>query len=343
MTLDEKIGQLIMIGFRGTELKNTSPILHSIKKYHIGGVWLTDDKSPMGETVGNIRSADQIKKLIEDLQSESATPLFVTIDAEGGKVIRLQEEYGFPKTKSAHELGKSQNIEDVTQNSALIAKMIKELGFNFNFAPVVDLGVNPENIPLYKKERCYSPKTNDTIRFAKSFIKEHRDRGVLTLIKHFPGHGSSQDDTHCNLVDVTNTWNEKELIPYKTLLKNGMVDAVLTAHIINRNLDEQFPATLSKKIINGLLRTELGFNGVVISDDMNMGAIVRNYNYCEAVRLSIEAGLDIILNANVLQYDERISEITFNCIKNMVIDGTINEERIDKSVKRIMELKKSIM
>ena len=338
-SLDLKIGQMIMVGFRGTRVDEGSKIIHLIKNVHLGGVWLVDNDGPMGHTIGNIESPGQIKKLIQKLQNASEIPLFVSIDAEGGEVIRLKEQYGFPATLSAQYLGEQNDLSLTRQQSLKIAKTLKRLGFNFNLSPVLDLNKNLNNQALGKKQRCFSDDANTVIQHAIRVIEAHHDQGIICAAKHFPGHGSARDDSHVDSVDVSETWSEDELMPYKELIRKGLLDTVLTAHVFLHRFDSRYPATLSKNILTGVLREKLKFHGVIISDDMNMGAIKENFNYENALELALNAGVDIILQSNVNHYDEKIAEHTIEIIKKLVRSGRVNSKIIDESFNRIMELK----
>jgi beta-N-acetylhexosaminidase len=172
-------------------------------------------------------------------------------------------------------------------------------------------------------------------------IRQHRKLGIVSVLKHFPGHGSSKDDTHLGIADVTNTWNETELWPYKTLIDSGEVDAIMTAHIVNKKLDAAGnPGTLSKKVIDSLLRKKFHYQGVVFSDDMQMHAITKHYGLEEAIKLSINAGVDILtFSNNISGSQERTVDKVHQIIKKFVENGTISRERIDESFKRIMNLK----
>ena len=341
-SLDYKIGQMVMTGFRGTDVDCSSPISRAIKELNLSGVWLTDNESPMQDTIGNIKSPDQLKKLISDIKKYSDVPLFVAIDAEGGKIIRLKEKYGFPKTYSAKYLGQKDN-PDFTYNEALkIAKTLKRAGINFNFSPVLDLDLEPNSPALGQKERCFSRDPDKVIRHARQIIKANHSLGILCCLKHFPGHGSTSDDSHDDYVDVSDSWTEKELRPYRYFIDRNMTDAILTAHIMIKQFDDKYPATLSKNIITGILRNKLNYQGVVISDDLNMGAIRLNYSYEDAVELAINAGVDIILNSNVMTYNEDIAQITIETIKKLVKDKYISKSRIDQSFSRIIKLKRGL-
>ncbi len=338
-SLAEKIGQMVMIGFRGTEADESSPIIKAVKNHHLGGVWLTDNENEMGIINGNIRSPKQVRKLVSDLQASAEIPLFISIDAEGGNIIRLKEKYGFPPTLSAKKLGEADDPDLTSKQAGLIATMLSKLGINFNFAPVLDLDINKQNPALGKKERCFSDDPRSVVKHAEVIIEHHRKHGILCAAKHFPGHGSALKDSHHGFVDITDTWSENELHPYRTLIERGMPDAVITAHIFHSVLDSQYPATLSNPIINGMLRQQLGFEGIVISDDMNMGAIQYNYSYDNAVELAINAGVDIILQSNVDHYDVEIALHTIKIIENLVDSGRVPLNRIDESFQRIMKRK----
>ena len=223
-----------------------------------------------------------------------------------------------------------------------MASTLSELGINLNFAPVVDLNRNPENPIIAKKERSFSQNPEVVISHAKQFIKAHAESGILTCIKHFPGHGSSASDSHLGFVDVTQTWSDIELLPYKKLISEDNVDCIMTAHVFNHNIDPSYPATLSRVFIDEILRRRLGFKGVVISDDLNMRAISDNYSLEESLLLAINAGVDILL----ISYNEDCKEKLFvnliAIIKSMVKEGSIPEERINKSYNRIRSLKNKL-
>jgi beta-N-acetylhexosaminidase len=170
---------------------------------------------------------------------------------------------------------------------------------------------------------------------AEAFVAGHREVGVRTALKHFPGHGSATGDTHLGVVDVTSVWQAVELEPFRRLVTDGLTDAVLTAHVFNAALDPEHPATLSRPIVTGLLREQLGWDGVVISDDMQMGAIRAQYGYPEAVALAIEAGIDLLTIANQQVYEEGIVGSTIDLIEGLVRDGRISEARIAESTARL--------
>jgi beta-N-acetylhexosaminidase len=211
-----------------------------------------------------------------------------------------------------------------------------------NFAPVVDLNINSKNPIIGALGRSFSADPEIVFTNAKIFIEYHTKYNIITVAKHFPGHGSSMSDSHLGLVDVTNTYQAKELDPYIELQKEQLLTAVMTAHIINKNIDEKYPATLSYNFIQKILREQIGFTGVVISDDMQMNAIVDNFGTKEAIINAINAGCDIILLSNngSAKYNENLLYESFDIIYNAVKEGKIKKERIEESYKRIYELKK---
>lgn len=338
-TMEEKIGQMLMVGFRGTAVNASNFIVRDIQRRSLGGVILFDYDVLTKQAVRNIESAAQVEALVASLQGASGTPLLVAVDQEGGRVARLKERYGFPPTVSHGELGRMDDPETTAEVSGDLAETLAALGIGLNLAPVVDLCADPDNPVIAGLDRCFSAFPEKTARHALAFIGAHHSRGVLTALKHFPGHGSSSTDSHLGFTDVTDTWTRAELIPYARIIEAGEVDAVMTAHVFNARLDSAYPATLSRRIISGILRGELGFEGVVLSDDMQMGAIADRYGLETAIRLAIEAGVDILVFGNNLAYDEEIVPKAVAIIRDLVRTGAISEARIDESYLRIMRLK----
>jgi len=337
--LDVKIGQMLMVGFRGLEADNEHFIVRDIRERHVGGVVLFDYDVPTRQAVRNIESPSQVKALIASLKSVSASPLVVAIDQEGGIIARLKERHGFPPTVSHKHLGKLNDLEMTHKQATLVAKTLADLGINLNLAPVVDLCINPDNPIIARHERCFSADPLAVTHHALQFIRAHHERGVLCALKHFPGHGSSTEDSHLGLTDVTRTWSRVELDPYIRIIEAGQADAIMTAHVFITKLDDRYPATLSQAAITGILRKELNYDGVVISDDMQMGAIINHYGFEMAVRKAIEAGVDILVFANNSVYEEDVARRAIGVIRELVQAGTISEARIDESYRRIYRLK----
>lgn len=333
-SLDIKIGQMLMIGYPGPDLDTT--LLREIREGKVGAVILFEKNVPKTTS-----AFYPLKKVLWTYQKAASIPLLITIDQEGGRVNRLKDKYGFPKSITAQASGKSKSLDSVRFNSESIASNLAGLGFNVNFAPCVDVAINPDNPVIVKSGRSFSKDPDSVTLMAREYIIPHREFGVVTVLKHFPGHGSSKDDTHLGIADVTNTWTEAELKPYKDLLKTGHVDAIMSAHIVNKKLDPKgLPGTLSNRILDSLLRKKLGFDGVVFSDDMQMHAITKHYGLEEAVRLGINAGIDIFCFSNNIQGSEgRSVNVVHSIIRKLVANGQVKQERIDQSYRRIIALK----
>jgi beta-N-acetylhexosaminidase len=216
--------------------------------------------------------------------------------------------------------------------------MLAELGINCNFAPVVDLNTNPLNPVIGAIERSFSEDPAVVARHAAAWIEVHRKRGILSCLKHFPGHGSSTADSHLGFVDISDSWEPRELDPYRILLQQDMADLVMTGHLFNSNLDGDHPATLSAPTIDGLLRTRLGYQGVVVSDDMQMRAISDHYGFEEAVCRSLAAGVDMLVFGNNLEVDPDICPKAIRAIESGIARGILSEERLLKSLERVTHL-----
>ena len=342
VSLDRKIGQMVMLGFRGLEVSDQLPIVRDIRMHHLGGVVLFDYDVPTSSPIRNIQSPAQVKALIAGLQSVASGSLLVAIDQEGGRVRRLKEEHGFPAAPSPQSLGEANDVSATYNVASTIARTLAEHGVNLNFAPVVDLNTNPDNPIIGKIGRSFSADPAVVTAHAQAFIRAHHEHGVLCALKHFPGHGSSTADSHQGFVDITRTWSSAELEPYASIIKAEQVDAIMTAHVFNATLDPQYPATLSEPTITGVLRNRLSYDGVVVSDDIQMEAIRQHYGYEAAVAAAIRAGVDIILIGNNTIYEEDVAGRTVGIIQQLVRDGKISETRITEAYQRIQRLKSRI-
>jgi beta-N-acetylhexosaminidase len=341
-TLDEKIGQMLMIGFRGAALSDDNHIVKDIKNLNIGGVVLYDfDLFSNGETQRNIASPDQVKSLCSALQALNSNKLLISIDQEGGRVNRLKTTYGFPKVGvSAQYLGTLNNLDSTRYYANLTANLLKNLGINFNYAPVVDLNVNPKSPAIGAIERSYSDSPKIVTEQATAVLDIYKKYGIIGCLKHFPGHGSAAADSHLGITDITKTWQASELIPYQNLIESGKVEMIMTAHVYNDNLDT-FPATLSKKIMHDILREQLGWQGIIISDDMHMGAIAQHYGLEIAIEKAINAGVDILMFSNNSRdfYDAEAASKAIATIKKLLNEGKITTAQIEKSYQKIIKLK----
>ena len=342
MDLQQKIGQMILAGFRGTSVDDNSPVVRDIRQGNIGGVILFDKDVALNSNERNIKSPEQVRELNESLQDYANGNLFISIDQEGGLIARLKEEYGFGKTVSHRQIGEMNDRAYTAGRASEMAETLSRAGFNLNFAPVVDLNINPENPVIGSFERSFSDDVDTVVRHAGIFINEMRKKGIISALKHFPGHGSSTADSHEGFVDVTRIWELKELSPFRDLIKAELADVVMTAHIYNSNYDRKYPATLSENWLKGILRYGLHYNGVIITDDMQMKAISKHFTLVESVELALNAGADMLMFANNVDFDEDIAPKVVDIILELVKTKRISEERIEESYQRISKLKNKI-
>ena len=341
LSLREKIGQLLNVGFRGCRPDECALAVRDIREHGIGGVVLFDQEMVDGSAGRrNIESPAQVKTLLTFLQSHARIPLLTSIDQEGGRVNRLKPIYGFPESISHEELGRLDQPAETFRHATATAQTLASLGLNWNLAPVVDLDAHPDNPIIKGKRRSFSADPEAVARHAAEFVRAHRAQGVLTCAKHFPGHGSATGDTHLGLVDVTQTWSDNELAPFQRLIAADLCDAVMSAHVFNAKLDPERPATLSRAVITGILREQLGFRGVITSDDMEMKAISSRYGLAKSVPLAIEAGLDVLCFGNNLTYDPDIAPKVIAILEREVRSGRIDEARIAESCARVLALKR---
>ncbi|WP_153304184.1 glycoside hydrolase family 3 protein [Desulfovermiculus halophilus] len=340
--LEAMIGEMLLVGFRGLEVDKTSPIIDDIAQGRVGGVILFDYDVARSSFQRNIASPGQLKALTADLQAASKDTLLIAVDQEGGKVSRLKEKYGFPPRPSQARLGKHNHPELTRRHAEQTAAVLAEMGINLNLAPVVDVNVTPDNPVIGGLGRSFSADPDIVVRHAAEVIAAHREHNVLTALKHFPGHGSSTRDSHHGFTDVTDTWTERELQPYTRLFQSPDADMVMTAHVFNARLDPNWPATLSAETLDRLLRREMGFEGVIISDDMQMGAIRDSYSLKTALERTILAGTDLIIFGNNLVYEPDIAQRCIQIISGLVRENRIPASRIQQSYERIRQLKTSL-
>lgn len=331
LSLETRIGQMLMVGFNGKYLADSAPILESARAGRVGSVVLFGH---------NIVDAAQVATLTQTLQGASPLPLLVSMDQEGGFVSRLGGWAGITPNYSQQYLGSLNDLEVTRAQARATSLALRDLGINLNLAPVVDLNLNPDNPIIGRIQRSYSADPEIVARHALATVQVHRENGVGCTLKHFPGHGSSTGDTHAGFVDVTSTWQLAEIVPYAKLIAAGEVNAIMTAHIFNATLDPELPATLSRAVISGLLREQLGYDGLIITDDMRMRAISDIYTPEDAIFKAIDAGVDIIAISNNIPGKREIGpNEAVDIIRNLVQDGRLSEERINQSCKRVLRMK----
>ncbi|HEX5997409.1 MAG TPA: glycoside hydrolase family 3 N-terminal domain-containing protein [Jiangellales bacterium] len=335
--LRRKIASLLVVGFRGERVNQDDWIVRAVND-GLGGVILFD-RDLETNSARNISSPEQVTALVKTLRDASPGRLIVSIDQEGGRTSRLNPSNGFPATKSQAEIG-AENSPNATREWAqgLVASLT-QIGVNLNYAPVVDLNVNPESRAIGKLDRSFSADPDVVVNNATEEIEVHRAAQIMTNLKHFPGSGSAAGNTDFEVVDVTDTWSERELEPFQRLIQAGLADSVMAAHVLNRQLDPMFPASLSSRTVTGLLRGQLGWQGPVVSDDMQAMAITRRYGAAEAVALAVQAGLDLLVFANQQVYNPNIVDQTIDTVIDLVRSGRLTAARIDESVARVDTLR----
>ena len=335
------IGRMFLLGFDGCTLDRDHWLIDAIEQDGLGGVILFDRN--VDGSVQNISGPAQLQELTAELQEIAPELLLVAVDQEGGRVCRLKEQDGFGHTVSAAVLGRDDPEQSTASAAAEMAATLAEHGINLNLAPVVDLDLNPDNPIISSYERSFGSRADQVTAHAQAFIDAHHGQSVACCLKHFPGHGSGQGDTHLGFVDITDDWQTLELDPYKRLFEAGFSDAVMTAHVVHFGLDPSgLPATLSPVIINGMLRKELGFGGVTMTDDLQMRAISDHYGYREAVQRAVLAGVDLMIVGNnlVRSQDALIEGIA--AIQELLDKNIVDVESIEASLARIAVLKEKI-
>jgi beta-N-acetylhexosaminidase len=331
--LRQRIARMLVVGFRGLRVEADDWIAGNIAVDGLGGVILFDKDRV--QSTRNIRSQRQVTRLISDLKALApARELIVAIDQEGGNVLRLSPTYGFPAVESEALIGPKGDAAVQAWADGLTSTLAG-VGVNLNLAPVVDINVNPKNPAIGALGRAFSADPAVVSRDAEIEIQAHRDRTIKTALKHFPGLGSARANTDFGVADVTATWSDVELDPYRDLLAKGLVDVVMAAHVVNGQVDPSAPASLSHGTVTDLLRQELAWDGPVITDDLQAGAITDAFGKEDAVALAIDAGNDLLLFANQQVYDEDIVPWAVDLIEGFVTGGRIDEARIDRSYARV--------
>lgn len=321
MSKTEKLGQMVMIGIQGTKVDDDS--LYMLNQFHMGGVILFDR---------NMESPEQVKQLTSDLQSQSneKVPLFIGVDEEGGDVVRMAEKLTPPPSQK--EIGETGDIEQAKIWAIKTAKSLKDMGINVNFAPVADIGSNDN--------RSYSTDTNTVIDFVRAAIKGYQQENIIYSLKHFPGIGKGQVDSHVessSIDESKDTLMAEDILPFKTIINENKPEDyfILVSHLKYPALDEEYPASLSSKIMIDLLRNELGYKGIIITDDMEMGAVANHNDFRTIGVNAVKAGADIVLVCHEYEHEQEVYLGLLDAVNN----GEISQQRIDESVKRIVKAK----
>lgn len=324
MSLEEKIGQMILAGISGTTMDANTKKL--VNQFHIGGIIFYKN---------NFNTPAQTIQLVNQLKTENSSrlPLFLSTDQEGGRVTRLPG--GLTNFPTNEQIGKVNNPKFSYKIGTLLGRELKEFGLNLDFAPVLDINSNPNNPVI--GDRSFGNNPEIVSELGIQTMKGIQSQNVIPTIKHFPGHGDTSVDSHLDLPIVNKSLKELkelELIPFERAIDDG-ADVVMVAHILLPKLDKTNPASMSKVIMTDLLRNQLSFNGVIITDDMTMGAITEHFDIGKAAVESVKAGSDIILVGH--NYDNVVKIIA--SLKRAVQNGEISEQRLNESADRIIQLK----
>ncbi len=340
--LSSMVGQTLMVGFPGRreEHRGVQAVLTQLRDGTVGGVVLFPK---------NIADEHQLKALIDALRGPpSDLPPFIAVDQEGGAVQRLRARKGFEWFPPAKLVGQNPSLDaqDIAEQIyGLMAVELAGLGFNMNLGPVVDVDTNPQNPIIGARGRSFGDSADAVSPMAAAFINAHHAANIATVAKHFPGHGSSAEDSHRTLADVSQSWREEELDPYRRLALQGLLDAVMMGHLYHPRFSDEvgLPASLSAKAVQALRSPDgLGFDGVIISDDMEMGAIRERSSPEEAAVRAIKAGTDIVVLSNITRDDPEFGRRIHRALIDAVCDGRIAEARIEEAYRRIVKLKEQI-
>jgi beta-N-acetylhexosaminidase len=332
LTLREKVGRLLVVGFTGRTAVRGSAVARAIAAGELGGVILFDR---------NIASAAQLADLTGGLAAlaPGTARLIIAVDQEGGRVTRLGPAHGFDDVPSQAAVG-ARDTDYAQDVYSALAATLSDAGVNLNLAPVVDVNVNPRNPAVGALDRAFSADPAVVTMMARAAIQAHHGRGVLTTLKHFPGLGSATANTDLAAVDVTKTWLDVELDPYRDLLV-GDADCVMVGHMLNRTIDAKLPASLSAATVRDLLRGELGWQGPVITDDLQAAAISKHYRRTDAIAAALNAGVDLLLFASA-PTDPKFYGDLVTTVVNLVATGRVPEARIDEAVARVAVLRSQL-
>ena len=331
------IGQMLMMGFPGSTPDAAFPkrLAAQVGQGQVGGIVM------LGH---NFRSRNGVEGLTALFRNAArGQKVFIALDMEGGAVQRLGKKLGYPSVPSAGNIARSRSPKQAAASFRKLAQITRDAGFNMNLGPVVDLLVTPDNPVIARWKRSFGPDPAKVVNYARAFVRAHRALGVLTVLKHFPGHGSSRTDSHDGFVDITDTWSRTELEPFKQMIASGDAPAIMPGHLVHQKLaSDGVPVSISRQAIAGLLRQQLKFQGLVVSDDLQMSAIAANYSYKVALVRAINAGVDVLMISNSRKPDPELPAKTIAIISEAVDKGQISINTIKAAYARIQRAKSGL-
>ncbi|MEO0636003.1 MAG: glycoside hydrolase family 3 N-terminal domain-containing protein [Pseudomonadota bacterium] len=338
--LETMIGQMLLLGFWGDDAGDSWPrtLAAQIRDGKAGGVLFL---------AHNVKSASGVKSLAQLFRNTGAAiPPFISIDQEGGQVERLNRRIGFTEIPSAWQLAQGGTVQQANTVYGDLAQRLRDWGFNTNFGPVLDLNTNPSNPIIGRKNRAFSGRTEIATKYARAFVDAHRNAGLVTSVKHFPGHGSSRRDSHRGFTDISRTWQTGELEPFRRLIDEDRADMVMVGHLFLEQFEPRtsrpVPASLSAPVVEGLLRGQMGYNGVVITDDLDMGAIRNQFTQDETIIRAVRAGVDVLILSNSARPDVNLPDRVIQLLAGAAAQDPTIRRNIERSYWRIVRLKQRL-
>jgi beta-N-acetylhexosaminidase len=329
LSLEQKIGQLIMVGFNNTGT-SFDTIKVDLAQRNLGAVILYGH---------NLANPTQMKNLTDELNSYSELPLMIATDQEGGRVSRLNSGNGFASTYTAAQLG-TFNTENHTRNAAkTMAGWLNSVGINVNLAPVADVNVNPLSPAIGKLNRSFSSDPAEVTKHVAWYADEFHQAHIITSLKHFPGHGSAVSDSHLGFTDISSSWKDYELDPFRDLIADGYSDMIMTGHLFKEDWDSKYPVSISEFAVQKILRDSLHFSGVVITDELFMKAISDNFGLDEAIILALKSGTDILLFYGNLHNGNSITRHVIELVMSKINSGDLDDSIINDAFERVQTLK----
>ena len=324
LSLEEKVGQLFIVGRKSEE---TDDIYKLIEECKVGSIILYK------KNYSNYKEMVDLVNNIKKVNSKNKIPLFFSIDQEGGRVNRMPSE--ILNVPSATKLAKTENMNIVKESGIIIGEMLRKTGINMNYGPILDIRRFKEKHPI--GDRCFGEKSMDVEKYAIPVLKEMKSEKVLSVVKHFPGHGLTNKDSHFQFPKITEKIEkveQEDMEVFKTAIDNG-ADAVMVGHLMLKDVDSKYPASISKKIIQKYLKEKYNFKGLIITDDLKMWAIRIHFNVKKAALRAIEAGNDMVMMGFSYKTNKKIIDYIIKQVKK----GNLSEERINASVEKIIEMK----